>query len=241
MKYTKQALPDQLLYEGKAKSVYAAEDSAHCVLEFRDDVSAFNGEKLAKLKRKGEVNNQINAFLMRKLEDAGINTHFIKMLAPNQALVKKLQMLPVECVVRNLAAGSLCKRLGITKGHALMPPVCEFFLKDDPLGDPLINESHIVTFGWASEAEIGAMKCLTLAINDILKPLFQSAGLLLVDYKLEFGLFEGELLLGDELTPDGCRIWDNTTHESFDKDRFRQDLGGVVESYEQLAKKLGVF
>ncbi len=228
------------LYSGKAKSVYATEHPDQFMMEFRDDVSAFNGVKTAKLSRKGEINNQFNAFFMEKLEAAGIKTHHIETLSANTSLVKKLEMLPVECVVRNWAAGSICKRLGLSKGQMLEPPVFEFFLKDDDLGDPMINDSHIATFGWATASQVDEMKRLTLAINGILQPSFKAAGLWLVDYKLEFGVYEGELVLGDEFTPDGCRIWDSETKEPFDKDRFRQDLGDVVASYEEVARKLGV-
>lgn len=230
----------QELYAGKAKTVYTTDDPDKLILEFRNDTSAFDGEKLAKLDRKGMVNNKFNAFIMQKLQQAGVPTHFDSLLSDQESVVKKLQMLPIECVVRNLSAGSLCRRLGVEEGKPLDPPVFEFFLKNDALHDPMINDYHILSFNWASAEEIAQMKQLTFQVNDVLKALFESAGLLLVDYKLEFGRFDGELLLGDEFTPDGCRLWDAKTRDKLDKDRFRQGLGGVVEAYEEVARRLGI-
>lgn len=231
---------ETLVYKGKAKSMYLSDDKDHLLCVFRNDTSAFNGVKLAQLERKGKVNNYFNAYIMEALQKQGIATHFIKILNDDTSLVKRLQMLPVECVVRNYAAGSICKRLGIEEGKALNPPTFEFFYKNDALGDPMINDSHIITFGWADQAQIEQMKVLTFAVNDILKALFEKAGMILVDYKLEFGLFQGQMLLGDEFTPDGCRIWDAETKKVLDKDRFRKDLGNVVEAYEEVAHRLGV-
>ncbi|MGI0116972.1 phosphoribosylaminoimidazolesuccinocarboxamide synthase [Zooshikella sp. RANM57] len=228
------------LYSGKAKSVYTTDDPNRLVLHFRDDTSAFDGKKKEALNRKGAVNNQFNAFIMEKLEAAGIATHFDKMLSTQESLVKCLKMIPVECVVRNIAAGSICRRLGVQEGITLEQPIFEFFLKNDELGDPMINDYHIAAFGWAEAEHVERMKELTLAVNDVLKPLFLSAGLLLVDYKLEFGLYEGELVLGDEFTPDGCRLWDAETRAKLDKDRFRQGLGNVVEAYEEVGQRLGI-
>lgn len=228
------------LYAGKAKSVYLTEDPEQLILHFRDDTSAFDGEKVAQLARKGMVNNRFNAFIMERLEAAGIPTHFVRRLSDDESVVRRLQMIPVECVVRNLAAGSLVRRLGVPEGEALEPPVFEFFLKNDSLHDPMINESHIRSFRWASDAEVEQMKALTLRVNEVLKALFAEAGLLLVDYKLEFGRSGDRIVLGDEFTPDGCRLWDAETREKLDKDRFRQGLGGVVEAYEEVARRLGV-
>ncbi len=228
------------LYAGKAKSVFTTDNPDLLVLNFRDDTSAFDGGKIESLSRKGAVNNQFNAFIMQKLEDAGIKTHHEKLLSANQSVVKNLEMFPVECVVRNIAAGSICKRLGVEEGITLTPPTFEFFLKDDELNDPMINEYHIRSFGWAKDEHVEKMKALTFQINDMLTKLFRDIGLLLVDYKLEFGLFKGEVILGDEFTPDGCRLWDVETREKLDKDRFRQGLGGVVEAYEEVAARLGV-
>jgi phosphoribosylaminoimidazole-succinocarboxamide synthase len=228
------------LYSGKAKSVYLTNDPERLILHFRNDTSAFDGEKVEQLARKGEVNNRFNAFIMQKLEQAGVPTHFENLLSAEESVVKKLDMFPVECVVRNIAAGSLCKRLGVQEGIDIVPPTFEFFLKNDALHDPMINDYHIRAFGWATESQVEAMKTLTFKVNEVLTHLFREAGLLLVDYKLEFGDFHGQVLLGDEFTPDGCRLWDAETRKKLDKDRFRQGLGGVVEAYEEVAHRLGV-
>ena len=228
------------LYAGKAKSVYTTDDENLLILHFRNDTSAFDGEKIEQLDRKGQVNNQFNAFIMEKLEQAGIATHFERLLSAEESLVKRLHMAPIECVVRNVSAGSICKRLGVEEGLDLNPPTFEFFLKNDELHDPMINEYHIRSFGWAEAEHVTRMQALTFEVNDVLKALFADAGMLLVDYKLEFGLFDGQLLLGDEFTPDGCRLWDVDTREKLDKDRFRQGLGDVVESYEIVGKRLGM-
>ncbi len=228
------------LFSGKAKTVYTTDDPDKLILHFRNDTSAFDGEKIEQLDRKGMVNNKFNAFIMQKLEAAGVPTHFIQLLSDEESLVKKLDMLPIECVVRNISTGSLCRRLGVEEGMDLEPPTFEFFLKNDELHDPMINDYHILSFKWATEDEIAQMKELTFKVNDILKKLFADAGLLLVDYKLEYGRYQGGLVLGDEFTPDGCRLWDAETREKLDKDRFRQGLGGVVEAYEEVAHRLGV-
>ncbi|HHM06281.1 MAG TPA: phosphoribosylaminoimidazolesuccinocarboxamide synthase [Gammaproteobacteria bacterium] len=230
----------QELYSGKAKSIFKTADPDYLVMRFRDDTSAFNGEKVAQLDRKGMVNNLFNAHIMTRLREAGIPTHFERLLSDTDALVKKLDMIPLECVVRNITAGSLCRRLGVAEGVELQPPVFEFFLKNDALHDPMVNDYHILAFNWASEDEITAMKRLTFRVNDVLKQLFLDAGMLLVDYKLEFGRFHGGMVLGDEFSPDGCRLWDAETRTRLDKDRFRQGLGNVVEAYEEAARRLGI-
>ncbi|KAA0019669.1 phosphoribosylaminoimidazolesuccinocarboxamide synthase [Salinicola corii] len=229
-----------LLYAGKAKSVYLSDDPQRLVLHFRDDTSAFDGKKKEALERKGMVNNQFNAFIMEKLQAAGIPTHFEQLLSDTECVVKKMEMIPVECVVRNLAAGGLVRRLGVEEGVALTPPTFELFLKNDEKGDPMINESLAETFGWATPQQLATMKSLTFRVNDVLKQLFLDGGMLLVDYKLEFGVFEGEIVLGDEFSPDGCRLWDAETREKLDKDRFRQGLGGVIEAYEEVGRRLGM-
>lgn len=228
------------LYAGKAKSVFTTDDPDYMVLEFRDDTSAFDGKRLEQLDRKGMVNNKFNAFIMQKLSEAGIATHFEKLLSDNECLVKRLDMMPVECVVRNRAAGSLVRRLGVEEGIELNPPTFELFLKNDALGDPMVNESLVETFGWANPADLKVAKELTFKVNQVLKQLFADAGMLLVDYKLEFGLFKGEVVLGDEFSPDGCRLWDKETLRKMDKDRFRQGLGGVIEAYEEVGARLGI-
>ena len=229
------------LYRGKAKTVYYTDDSEKLILHFRNDTSAFDGEKIEQLDRKGEVNNKFNHFIMTKLEDAGIATQVEALVSDTESLVKKLDMIPVECVVRNLSAGSLVRRLGVEEGQTLNPPIFEFFLKDDALHDPMVNDFHIISFGWATESQISEMKALTFKVNNVLKALFDNAGMLLVDYKLEFGVDnDGNIVLGDEFTPDGCRLWDKETRKKMDKDRFRQGLGSVVETYIEVAERLGL-
>jgi len=229
------------LYRGKAKTVYTTDDPDKLILHFRNDTSAFDGEKVEQLERKGMVNNKFNNFIMGKLEAAGIATQIVDVVSDTETVVKKLHMIPVECVVRNYAAGSLVRRLGVEEGQALTPATFELFLKNDALHDPMINESHAITFGWATAEQLATMKALTFQINDVLKQLFEDAGMLLVDFKLEFGLDSaGNIVLGDEFSPDGCRLWDKETRKKLDKDRFRQGLGGVVEAYEEVAQRLGV-
>ncbi|GED21241.1 phosphoribosylaminoimidazolesuccinocarboxamide synthase [Halomonas halmophila] len=230
----------QELYAGKAKSVYTTDDPDRLILHFRDDTSAFDGERMESLERKGKVNNRFNAFIMEKLQEAGIPTHYERLLSDTECVVKKLDMLPVECVIRNIAAGGLVKRLGVEEGSDLAPPTFELFLKNDALHDPMVNEALAETFGWATAEQLAEMKSLTYRVNDVLKQLFAAGDLLLVDYKLEFGLFHGGIVLGDEFSPDGCRLWDANTREKLDKDRFRQGLGGVIEAYEEVGKRIGV-
>lgn len=230
----------EALYAGKAKSVYKTDNADELIIHYRDDTSAFDGEKVAQLANKGKVNNYFNAFIMEKLAEAGVKTHFIRLLNDQESLVKHLKMLPIECVVRNYAAGSLVKRLGVEEGLALEPPTFEFFLKNDALHDPMINDYHIQSLGWGTAEDIEEMKAITFQVNTILKDLFQKAGILLVDYKLEFGRQGDTLYLGDEFSPDGCRLWDADTKKKLDKDRFRQGLGSVVESYLEVAERLGI-
>jgi phosphoribosylaminoimidazole-succinocarboxamide synthase len=229
-----------VLYAGKAKTVHTTADENLMVLEFRNDTSAFDGEKVEQLDNKGRVNNLFNAYVMEKLQNAGIETHFVKLLSDHESLVRNLKMMPVECVVRNRAAGSLVRRLGVEEGLEVNPPIFEFFLKNDALHDPMINDYHIETFGWANKEQIAQMKELTFKVNTVLKDLFAAGNMILVDYKLEFGIFEGRVVLGDEFSPDGCRLWDAQTLEKLDKDRFRQGLGGVVESYIEVARRIGL-
>jgi len=233
----------QEIYRGKAKTVYSTDDPHHLVMHYRDDVSAFDGAKLAKLDLKGETNNRINAYVMEKLAAAGVPTHFVRLLNERESLVKAMKMIPVECVVRNVCAGSMAKRFGVAEGLRLPQPVFEFFYKSDALHDPMCNDDHIRALGWANDREIAEMKTLTHKVNALLKPLFANAGIDLVDYKLEFGhpldRPEGPLVLGDEFTPDGCRLWDATTGDKMDKDRFRRDLGSVIEHYREVGRRIG--
>ena len=230
----------KLLYTGKAKSIYATDNSDLVIIDYRDDTSAGDGAKIEQLENKGKINNQFNAFIMQLLQGEGIETHFVELLSENESVVKHLDMSPVECVVRNLAAGSICRRLGVEEGLELNPATFEFFLKNDELHDPMINASLIETFGWASQTEVAEMKDLTFKVNGVLKALFADAGLILADFKLEFGRLDGKMILGDEFSPDGCRIWDAKTRKKLDKDRFRQDLGGVTEGYIEVAERLGM-
>lgn len=228
------------LYRGKAKSVYSTDDPDLYVMHYRNDTSAFDGTKVEQLADKGRVNNLFNAFIMDKLAAAGVRSHFVKLLGDNDSLVRRLEMIPVECVVRNVAAGSMVKRLGVEEGRKLNPPTFEFFYKSDALHDPMVNDYHILSLGWATEQQIADMKALTFRVNEVLRDLFDAAGMILVDYKLEFGMYQGELLLGDEFSPDGCRIWDKASGKKMDKDRFRQDLGNVIEAYREVGERLGV-
>ena len=230
----------ELLYEGKAKSIYATDDPQQVIIHYRDDTSVGDGARIEQLENKGKINNQFNAFIMQHLQQHGVDTHFVKLLNPEESVVRHLNMSPVECVVRNYAAGSMCRRLGVEEGLKLNPVTFEFFLKNDALHDPMINDSLIETFGWASAEEVAVMKELTFKVNDILYKLFDKAGLILVDFKLEFGRFDGTMMLGDEFSPDGCRIWDAKTLKKLDKDRYRQELGGVTEAYIEVAERLGI-
>lgn len=229
------------LYRGKAKTVFTTDNPERLILQFRNDTSAFDGERIEQLDRKGMVNNKFNNFIMQKLEQAGIPTQLDRVLSDTETLVKRLNMIPVECVMRNYAAGSLVRRLGVTEGQPLNPPTFEQFLKNDALHDPMVNESLAISFGWATAEQLARMKALTLQVNEVLSALFDAAGLMLVDFKLEFGVdAEGNIVLGDEFSPDGCRLWDKATKKKLDKDRFRQGLGGVVEAYEEVAARLGL-
>ena len=229
------------LTKGKAKSLFTTSNDDHLIMHFSDDTSAFDGKKKEALLGKGTINNQFNAFIMEHLKENNVETHLIDVLNTSDSLVYKLNMFPIECVIRNRASGSICRRLGTEDGLIFELPLFEFFLKDDDLGDPLINDEHIISFGWASIDQIKEMKSLTYKINTILSKLFLDSGLILVDFKVEFGVFkDSKILLADEFTPDGCRLWDSKTMKKMDKDRFRQGLGDVVESYHQVADRLGM-
>ena len=229
------------LTKGKAKSLFTTSNNDQLIMHFSDDTSAFDGKKKEALLGKGTINNQFNAFIMEHLKENNVETHLIDVLNTSDSLVYKLNMFPIECVMRNRASGSICRRLGTEDGLIFESPLFEFFLKDDDLGDPLINDEHIISFGWASIDQIKEMKSLTYKINTILSKLFLDSGLILVDFKVEFGVFkDSKILLADEFTPDGCRLWDSKTMKKMDKDRFRQGLGDVVESYHQVADRLGM-
>ena len=233
------------IYEGKAKILYEGTEPGTVIQYFKDDATAFNGEKHDVIAGKGVLNNRISAHLMTKLEAIGIPTHFMRSINMREQLVRSVDVIPIELVVRNIAAGSLCKRLGLTEGEILPKPLIEFYYKKDELGDPLISEDHIFTFGWADPYELEEMVAQAWRVNDYLNGLFAGIGLRLVDFKLEFGRIWGEngelyLVLADEISPDNCRLWDEKTNEKFDKDRFRQDLGDLVEGYQYVANRLGL-
>ena len=230
----------ELLKTGKAKSLYLTDDPLKLIMEYKDDTSAFDGKKIEQIAGKGTVNNRFNSHIMEHLKKNDVPNHHLEVSNPNESIVLSLDMFPIECVVRNYAAGSICKRLGLEEGRKMDPPIFEFFYKDDDLGDPLINDGHITAFGWAKEDDIDIMKDLTMKTNSILVSLFDAADLILVDFKIEFGTSDGKILLGDEFTPDGCRVWDKETKKKLDKDRFRLGLGDVVESYQEIAHRLGV-
>ena len=229
-----------LLYAGKVKSLYATDQENLLIMEFRDDITAFNGIKHEQLAGKGKVNNQINAYLMNALNEAGIATHFVRIAGDNQAVVKRLNMMPLKCIMRNVAAGRFCRYLGITAGRRLAPPLYELYLKSDELRDPLISDYHALSLGWATRKQLDQMVDLSMNVNRILNRLFAEHGMILVDFKLEFGFLDGQIILADEISPDTCRIWDAVTHETLDKDRFRQDLGGVVSAYQEVARRFKI-
>lgn len=225
--------------EGKSKILYSTDVSDHVIQFFKDDATAFNALKKGTIKNKGPINNKVSSALFQYLEKKGIKTHFVSHISDREMLCKKVEIIPVEVVVRNRAAGSICKRLAISKGDVFTPALIEFFYKSDVLGDPLIAESHIYHFNWASPMEIETMIAQSRKVNQLLCEVFDKIGLELIDFKLEFGRNRvGNVLLADEFTADGCRLWDKNTGEPMDKDRFRQDLGGVDEAYFEVSKRL---
>ncbi|NBT57763.1 phosphoribosylaminoimidazolesuccinocarboxamide synthase [bacterium] len=227
------------LYDGKSKTIFETNQSELVIQFFKDDATAFNAQKKGTIRNKGRINNQTSSQIFEFLAKNQIASHFVKKLSDREMLVKKLAIIPVEIVVRNRAAGSICKRLGLEKGRPFSPPLVETFLKNDSLGDPLITEEHIQYFKWATLSELSQIRACALKVNQLLKPVFDSIGLELVDFKLEFGRTpKGDLLLADEVTLDGCRLWDKENGESMDKDRFRNDLGRVDEAYQEVSERL---
>ena len=227
------------LYEGKAKRVFATNDPELLIVDYKDDATAFNGLKKGTISGKGVINNQMSNRLMQKLEKAGIPTHFVRELSERETLVKKVAIVPLEVIVRNIAAGSFSKRYGMEEGVVFEQPTIEFSYKNDALGDPLLNTLHAKALGLATDTEIEQIKCYAFRINEILKAFWAECGVTLVDFKLEFGrLPDGTIVLADEISPDTCRLWDTKTHEKLDKDRFRRDLGGVEDAYAEIMKRL---
>ena len=226
------------LYEGKAKKVFATQDPDYVIVSYKDDATALNGLKRGTISGKGEVNNRVSNILFSYLEKNGVPTHFVKELSPRETAVKRVSIVPVEVVVRNVAAGSLAKRLGIPEGTVLKKTVLEFYYKDDALGDPLINCSHIYALDIATKDEMDRISELALKVDKLLSEYFAPAGVRLIDYKLEFGRFHDQIILADEISPDTCRFWDDKTGEKLDKDRFRRDLGGEAEAYAELMRRV---
>ncbi|MBC7326212.1 MAG: phosphoribosylaminoimidazolesuccinocarboxamide synthase [Moorella sp. (in: Bacteria)] len=228
----------ELLYEGKAKRVYRTSDPDRYLVEFKDDATAFDGLKKGTIARKGEINARLSALFFQMLAGRGIPTHFIEQTGPREILVRAVTIIPVEVVARNIAAGSLAKRLGLEEGTTLKKPVLEFYYKSDALHDPMINKYHIAALELATEAQVEEMESYAWKINELLTGFLQPANLVLVDFKLEFGFHHGRVLLADEISPDTCRFWDSTSGEKLDKDRFRRDLGGVEDAYEEVLSRV---
>lgn len=228
----------ELLYEGKAKKIYATEEQRYLIMAYKDEATAFDGKKKGIIENKGIINNRISCLLFKMLEEKGIKTHLVEQIDERNVLVKRMKMLPVEVVIRNVAAGSLSQRLSVEEGTKLHFPVVELYYKNDALHDPMINEYHARAMGWASLEQIKEIQQLGLRINEILRGFFEKINITLVDFKLEFGLDEGEILLGDEISPDSCRLWDMTSREKLDKDRFRREMGGEAEAYQEVAKRI---
>ncbi len=228
------------MYEGKAKKVFATDNPDECIVSYKDDATAFNGLKKGTIRGKGEINNRLTNYFMKKLEEeAGVPTHFIEELSPTDTLVKKVRIVPLEVIVRNVIAGSLSKRLGAPEGTELKCPVLEFCYKDDELGDPMVNDYHILAMGWTDKETLEKIKEYAFKVNDYLKNFFSKIGIDLIDFKLEFGITSGgELVLADEISPDTCRFWDSKTKEKLDKDRFRRDLGDVEGAYQEIIKRV---
>lgn len=226
------------LYEGKAKKVYKTDDENRYWVEYKDDATAFNGEKKGTILDKGVVNNKMSALLFKMLEAKGIPTHFESLISDREQYVKAVKILPLEVIVRNVAAGSLAKRLGIEEGVVMKETVLEFCYKDDALGDPMINDYHIYAMGFATEAQVSEIKDMSLKINTYLKEFFIERDLKLIDFKLEFGVYQGKVILADEISPDTCRLWDAHTDKKMDKDRFRRDLGDVESTYQEVLGRL---
>ena len=232
------------LYEGKAKILYKGPKANTLIVYFKDDATAFNNKKRSIIKEKGVLNNKMSELIMKKLAAGGVDNHFIKRISDREQLIKKVRIFPLEVIIRNIAAGSICKRLGLKQGMRLKKPLIEFFYKCDELDDPLITREHIEMFGWASEKDMKEITALTFKVNNIMSKLFRSINLKLVDFKIEFGKYQNgkkyTIILADEVSPDSCRLWDFKTNKSLDKDRFRKNLGKIKEAYEEVAERLGV-
>lgn len=228
----------ELMYEGKAKKVYATDDKDHVIIYYKDDATAFNGVKKGQIENKGVLNNSITSALFKLLEENGVKSHFVEKISDREQICKKVQIVPLEVIVRNVAAGSMAKRLGLEEGYKLKTTVYELCLKDDALNDPLINDYHAVAIGAATFEELDKIYALTKKVNEVLKEFFLKLGINLIDFKLEFGRYKGEIILADEISPDTCRFWDSKTNEKLDKDRFRRDLGNVQDAYIEILNRI---
>ncbi|WP_322181329.1 phosphoribosylaminoimidazolesuccinocarboxamide synthase [Neglectibacter caecimuris] len=231
----------EMLYEGKAKKVYATDDPEICIVSYKDDATAFNGLKKGTITGKGVVNNRMSNFMFRLLEKQGIPTHYVEELSDRETAVKKVVIVPLEVIVRNTAAGSLSKRLGLPEGTPMKTPVLEYSYKNDELGDPMVNDYHIFAMELATREELAQIASMSFRINEIMVEFFKSVGVDLIDFKIEFGKTgDGKILLADEISPDTCRFWDVNTHEKLDKDRFRRDMGGVEDAYAEMMRRIGL-
>ncbi len=229
----------ELLYEGKAKKVYATDDPEVLLVDYKDDATAFNGLKKGTIAGKGAINNRVTNYMMQILEREGVKTHLVKELSARETLVKKVSIVPLEVIIRNISAGSFAKRYGVEEGIVFAEPTIEFSYKNDDLGDPLINDYHALALGLATKEEIETIKAMAFKVNDVMKKFFKNLKVDLVDFKLEFGrLSDGTIVLADEISPDTCRFWDSETHEKLDKDRFRRDLGNVEDAYNEMMKRI---
>lgn len=229
----------EMIYEGKAKRVYATDDPELLIVDYKDDATAFNGEKRGTIVGKGVINNQMSNRLMRRLEQAGVPTHFVEELSERETLVRRVEIVPLEVIVRNRSAGSFSKRYGVEEGRIFDAPTLEFSYKNDALGDPLINSSHVIALSLATPEELELIRRYAFRVNEVLSALWASRGITLVDFKLEFGrLADGTIVLADEISPDTCRLWDSATGKKLDKDRFRRDLGGVEDAYAEVMRRL---
>ena len=229
------------LYEGKAKKVFATEDPNLCIVDYKDDATAFNGQKKGTIAGKGVVNNRMSNFMFQLLEKHGVKTHFVEELSDRETVVKKVEIVPLEVIIRNLSAGSFAKRFGVEEGIEFAQPTIEFSYKNDDLGDPLINDYHAMALGLATQEEIDTIKAMAFKVNEVMKEYFKQLDVILVDFKLEFGKTpDGEILLADEISPDTCRFWDIHTHDHLDKDRFRRNLGNVEDAYQEVYRRLGI-
>lgn len=229
----------ELLYEGKAKKVYATDDPEVLLVDYKDDATAFNGLKKGTIAGKGAINNRVTNYMMQILEKEGVKTHLVKELSARETLVKKVSIVPLEVIIRNISAGSFAKRYGVEEGIVFAEPTIEFSYKNDDLGDPLINDYHALALGLATKEEIETIKAMAFKVNDVMKKFFKNLKVDLVDFKLEFGrLSDGTIVLADEISPDTCRFWDSETHEKLDKDRFRRDMGGVEDAYKEMMRRV---